>query len=831
MCNAKTDIGIKLQATESECRNDDRFNDFAAITSDWCWEMDENLRFSYFSDRFTEVTGVAPDVLLGKTREETGIPNVDPEDWQQHLEILTTHRAFRGFIHPRTGSDGNTVWLAINGKPLFDSEGRFTGYRGTGSDITGRRNTEQALRSSEARLSFLLKSSPVVIYSCKASGNFPATYISENVKDIMGFDPQSFTDDPDFWASNIHPDDAPRVFEDNGQLFEHGKHKHKYRFRRSDGTYIWVRDELKLIYGDDGEPKEIIGYWADISEHEKTNVALRESEEKYRQLIENTNLIAWELDLATWRFTYVSPQIEKLLIYPAEDWLSDGFWVDHLHPDDRDEAVDFCVTETERGEDHEFEYRMITADGHVVWLRHIVSLVFEDDQPVGLRGFMIDITERKRTEEKLHESHKELQQTVSDLRVSRKKLREQAAAMASLAKEQKALKEAADNANQAKSEFLSSMSHELRTPLNGILGFAQLLEYDPLNPLTDKQKDNTTQIIKSGSHLLELIDQVLELSKIEARKMAISIENVVAAEVLEECIPLIMTMAQKGGVTLSTKFEMRCDLLIRVDRTRFAQVLLNLLSNAVKYNRKDGSVFFSAHETKNGKLRVAIEDTGIGIPDEKKEDLFKPFERLGYEASDIEGTGIGLIITRELVHLMDGKIGFDSEAGKGSKFWFEVPMAEAAADGGRQAETDTNMQQVNLEATIGDPSKRYTVLYVEDNPPNLALMKGIVKMIPNLDLISAHTAELGIELAESRIPDLILMDINLPGMNGDEAVGRLNAMEKTCHIPVVAVTAAAMMKDIEKGTKVGFRSYVTKPINVSELLQTIETTLTGQPLP
>jgi len=436
-------------------------------------------------------------------------------------------------------------------------------------------------------------------------------------------------------------------------------------------------------------------------------------------------------------------------------------------------------------------------DGHDISVEILLQHIHLENAPSFLMAIVRDVSLQLQTEQELRKAKQEAEYA----------------------------QKTAEQANQAKSEFLSSMSHELRTPLNGILGFAQLLDYDPAVPLHARQKDKTDQIIKSGNHLLQLIDQVLELAKIEAGKISVSIESFPIREVVEECIPLIKTMAEKRSIVLNADIDDCANVLVCADRTRLRQVILNLLSNAVKYNCEDGSISLTGKIMENDMIRIAVSDTGLGIPEDQKDKLFQPFERLGRESSEIEGTGIGLTITRELVHVMCGEIGFESDVGKGSTFWIEIPLdkkehAEDHIKISENADHDTDMG-----VPVGDPETTYVVLYVEDNPANLMLMEEILSIIPNINMISTHTAELGIEMARAQRPDLILMDINLPGMNGDEALARLKANSETRDIPVFAVTAAAMPYQVKQGLEQGFLAYVTKPLQVDTFLQTVRDTL------
>jgi PAS domain S-box-containing protein len=368
----------------------------------------------------------------------------------------------------------------------------------------------------------------------------------------------------------------------------------------------------------------------------------------------------------------------------------------------------------------------------------------------------------------------------------------------------------AEQANRAKSEFLSRMSHELRTPLNAVLGFAQLLQYNPKEPLTKAQSESVRLILSGGKYLLNLINDILDIAKIETGKLSVSIEDVNPAQVIGECLPLIESMAEKRNITVVRDFAEVGN--VRADYTRLRQCVLNLLSNAVKYNRDGGGVAIAVTAASDRSIRIAVSDTGVGIPRERQKELFRPFSRLGAEARQIEGSGIGLALTHELITLMNGQIGCESEPDVGTVFWIELPGAEPGTAAARAAEA----------APAARPEASATrILYIEDNPINLELVRAIVRQVPNFELTSAHTGELGIESARLSLPDVILLDINLPGMNGYDVLRHLQATRETARIPVIALTAAATRADIERGTKAGFFRYLTKPLNVAELLESI----------
>jgi signal transduction histidine kinase/CheY-like chemotaxis protein len=375
-----------------------------------------------------------------------------------------------------------------------------------------------------------------------------------------------------------------------------------------------------------------------------------------------------------------------------------------------------------------------------------------------------------------------------------------------------AAKTIAENANLAKSKFLSSMSHELRTPMNAILGFGQLLEFDPENPLSADQKKSVAHILSSGNHLLKLISQVLDLATLETGKLEVSIEEVDLNDICQECVQAVEKSAADNGLTIVSEF--RSNYTVEGDHARINQVLLSLLSNAIKYNRDGGRIKSVVEDLPTGMVRVSISDTGPGISENDHQKIFEAFNRLGKESSNIEGSGVGLTVSKQLVEAMDGKIGLNSSLGEGSTFWIEF-----------SAKRKKVAKKVVSETKEDSPKKAITgkILYIEDNLANQQLMDLMLAKVGGLELMMAHNAELGIKMAVEHRPDLILMDLNLPGADGFSAMKQLQEIDLTKDIPIIAVTASAMKEDVEKGLAGGFRAYVTKPFDVPELIKVIQT--------
>jgi PAS domain S-box-containing protein len=514
------------------------------------------------------------------------------------------------------------------------------------------------------------------------------------------------------------------------------------------------------------------------AEQKRLDQRLRDQQFYTRSLIES-NIDALMTTDAAGIITDVNKQMEALTGCTRDELIGAPFKNYFTDPDRAEAGIKLVLSETKVTN---YELTARARDGKETDVSYNATTFYDRDRRLqGVFAAARDVTERKRLDEVLHDKNVELESA----------------------------RVVAEKANLAKSDFLSSMSHELRSPLNAILGFAQLMESDAPPP-TQSQSDSISQILSAGWYLLDLINEILDLAMIESGKLSMSLEPVSLTEVMLECQAMIEPLAQRRGIhmTFPTLDKPHS---VRGDRTRIKQVLINLLTNAIKYNEVGGSVVVDCCPSKTaGSIRMTVTDTGAGLTPEKLSQLFQPFNRLGQEGNTEEGTGIGLVVSKRLVELMDGVIGVESTVGMGSVFWVEL-LSTAALTLPARAEV-----AVDSKPAIPTAVHIRTLLYVEDNPANLKLIEKLVARRHDIRLLSAIDGTRGVELARTCQPDVILMDINLPGISGIDALKILREDKSTSHIPVVALSANAIPRDIQKGMDAGFFRYLTKPIKVAD---------------
>lgn len=481
-------------------------------------------------------------------------------------------------------------------------------------------------------------------------------------------------------------------------------------------------------------------------------------------------------------FKRVNPAWERTLGYTAEELCAQPY-LDFIHPDDRDATIAEGRKLVDGQDIIAFENRYRCKDGSYKWLLWTSTPAHEQNV---IYAAARDITERKRAEAGLLDARGE-----------------------------------ADRANHAKSEFLSRMSHELRTPLNAILGFAQLLELDDL---TINQREGVAHILKGGRHLLTLINEVLDIARIEAGRLSLSLEPVAIMDVAMETLDLIKPLATQRTVQLSCELATMDHLYVLADRQRLKQVLLNLLSNGIKYNRVGGTLTLRCEQSSESRLRIVVADTGPGISHDKLARLFTPFDRLGAEQTGTEGSGLGLALSQNLVKAMGGTIHVTSQIGQGSVFSVELARVANPVERVASLQAETPVLGISDGPT---PTKTSTVLYIEDNLSNFRLIERVIALRQGIRLLSAMQGGLGLDLARQERPDLILLDLHLPDMNGDKVLAQLKGHPFTQAIPVVMISADATPRQVERLLATGAAAYLTKPIDVKQLIALLDQMLKG----
>ncbi|MFT3954065.1 MAG: PAS domain S-box protein [Piscinibacter sp.] len=774
-------IGVELLRSRRRLRalHDERtrLHDLARASGDWMWELDAELRYRWISGLFEPITGMPPEALLGQAIVDTPLLDVQGEPLQPLrgiVELLRRGQPFSRIVTAKQTPRGRLL-VSRSALPIVDDDGRLRGWRGTARDVTAQIEAQTSSARHDELLRKLSSQIPGMIFQFvrHADGRIGFPYVSRGVETVFGVPADAVMANPAHAFQIVHADDRDRVLGGIARSAEQlSLWQDVYRVTLIDGRMRWIETRASPERLPDGGTLWH-AFSADVTERQQTQQALREVEARWDMAARATGLGLAELHLASGRLDFDERACRNHgLPYPSPDFtLAD--WVAAMHPEDRERAaaavrhaIATCGPLNDRA-------RVCRPDGGVRTLEFVgQTLVDAKGAPTGILATCRDVTEQAENE----------------------RLRQD--------------KESAEQASRAKSEFLSRMSHELRTPLNGILGFAQLMALDRQAPLAPDQQRRLDSVVQAGAHLLDLINDVLDLARIEHGPDSLTLEPVDAAAVLSRCLALIAPLAEQTGVQLPQLGLPPC--WVRAERRALEQVLMNLLSNAIKYNRRDGAVHLRI-EAQGERVRLAVRDEGAGLNTQQQARLFQHFERLGAEASNVPGSGLGLVISRELVRAMGGELQVHSVPGEGSTFTIVLSASDAAAGAEANAASPA-------AATASAWTAPRTVLYIEDEPLNALLMQEVFRLRPAWTLQVVDRGQPGLARAAELRPDAVLVDMNLPDMNGAEVVRRLRADERTHALRCVALSADVMAEQIEAALAAGFDDYWTKPIDVSQVL-------------
>ncbi|MBC7956364.1 MAG: response regulator [Cytophagales bacterium] len=755
-----------------------RLLDFARSSGDWMWETDAELRYTWISSPFETVTGVSPAAMKGQQIADS--PLLDslghPLGRGRSIHaLLRRHQAITRVIADKLTPRG-TLQVSRSAVPVFDAQGLFCGYRGTARDVSAHIAAERRTHGQAELLRKLSSQVPGVIFQLwlHPDGSTSYTYASDASRELFGVEPPRNGDggDKDVVCRMLYPDEVPDFMP---SLVAASRSltpwQREFRIVRN-GAVRWI--EVRAVPERHPEGGTLWhGFSSDVTARKEIELALRSSEERWSLAAEAAGIGIAELDLDSGQMNFDARACANHgLKFPQTDYLLTDFFA-AIHPDDRYPVQARIDQALATGGMLEARYRLQRLDGIDATLEIFARCTHGDDRRVsGMVGTCRDVTQQA--------AHEQLR---SD-------------------------KEAAERASRAKSEFLSRVSHELRTPLNGILGFAQLMAIDRVHPLAADQARRLDSVLRAGRHLLELINDMLNLARIEQEDFSLQRAPVNLTATLQICYSLIQPLADSAGVRLVAPPKRAH--WAQADARAVEQVLLNLLSNAIKYNRPAGAVRVALSRS-GARIQVAVSDEGEGLSETQQAHLFQPFNRLGAEQRRVEGTGLGLVIARELAASMNGELQVHSQPGKGSTFTLLLPAGAAptAPRHGDMAQETTEPQP---------PAARRQVLYIEDEPLNILLMQEVFKARPQWELQVATDGNSGLAAARALRYDLLLIDMNRPDMNGLELIRALRGDARSAGLQCIALSADAMQTQIDAALAAGFDGYWTKPINVAHIL-------------
>ncbi len=729
----------------------------------------------YISNRVEDVFGVTRDQIYQDAN--ILIEAIHPFDRKEKeasaarsIRTLTRFDWTGRIVRP----DGSVRWIHALCMPAKRPDGAIL-WDGVMLDVTEVKHAELEHIATKNRLSWLLSSSPVVIYSCSGESPFPITYLSDNAEELLGIPVEPSLADPLYWQKRIHPDDADMALTAMEDVLRDGTNSIEYRIRVASGEYRWIREEMRRIA--DGDKSAIVGMVVDVTEHRLALDALRLSDERFLAM-SNASPLGVLLTDPDGTIVYVNNKLEQITGVEDEG-LNGGLFFGLVQEEDAERVRDAYYESVSLRKELSIQCRLQRPDHRAIWCSIKTAPMFDGSSLVGFVGTVEDVTERFDPEMQSEQSRIE-----------------------------------AERANQAKSAFLTRISHELRTPLHAMLGFAQLLQ---MGELDGSQRESVDNILRSGHHLLSLIRDVLDIARAESGELGVQVSPVSLYPIVEEAVQMLSALAREKDITIESKLVDDDHVSVLADRQRLRQVVINILSNSIKYNRREGTVSVSCEVRADGLVVLAIRDSGPGIPSDKVDRLFTPFDRLGAESTAVEGTGLGLTLTKRLIEAMGGSLELESDERTGTTV--QILLRYVGSRQFRRAAVDMPDDATRLELGGG------RILLIEDNQSNINLMQSVLQSRPQYSLEVRTSGKAGWEAAAQTIPDLVLLDMNLPDIAGVALLEKIRGDRSLARTAVIVISATASERQIERTRQLGAFAYLTKPLDVNELLRAVDDAL------